>query len=82
MRRTKTGFFVVLHFKQILIMQMWVSVCEYMPLSGGSHRGQKRVSNPLEPELRAVVNCLLQMLGIKLRPLEEQYPLLTAEFPL
>lgn len=84
-QRTKTGFllFCILScIFTVLIMQMCVSVCEYMPLSGGSHRGQKRATDSLEPELQSVVNCLMQMLGIKLRPLEEQYLLLTAEFSL
>lgn len=46
-QRTKTGFFVVLHFKLYFYCfnYVCVSVCEYMPLSGGSHRGQKRASN-------------------------------------
>lgn len=38
---------------------MYVSLCEYMHMSVGSHRGKKRMLDSLELELQAVVNCLM-----------------------
>jgi hypothetical protein len=34
-------------------------------LSAGAHRGQQRLSDPLELELKAVVSCLICMLAPK-----------------
>lgn len=44
---------------------------------GGTHRGQRRVSDPLELELWVIVSQPMWVLGSKLKSLEEQQVLLT-----
>lgn len=46
-------------------MCMYVYVCVSVCLYVGSHRGQKRVLDPMEQELQAVVNIPTWILGPK-----------------
>lgn len=56
-------------------------MCVYCHMDEGAHGGQMGTSDPLEPELKAAVSCLMWtwVLESKLRSPEEQQALLTTE---
>lgn len=54
-------------------------MCEYVHLSAGAHRDQKRASDLLEMELQLVVSLLLWVLRIELGSLQDQCAHLSAE---
>ena len=57
-------------------------VPRYVHTNVDVYGGQKRVQDPLDLELRMVVNCWIWVLGTKLGPLEEQPVFLTTELPI
>jgi len=48
-------------------MPLCMSLCDYTHVSAGTHRGQKRASDPLALEIQVVVSFLTWGLGTKLR---------------
>lgn len=59
-------------------MHMCVCLCEYVQVSAGAQGGQ-RWQISLELGLEMVISHTVWVLGLKLRPLEEQYVFLATE---
>jgi hypothetical protein len=62
-------FWLGLFFKSLfLFMCMCVTCVNECHVCSETHGSEKRVSNPLEPKLQAIVSCSVQVVGTKCKP--------------